>query len=108
MRRNKLVEVYNPLFEGEYDQYFFVIDDEEIFIQDLKEHLEEIDNEFPMFNPLGDFMEYLQVDVPLHNQDHLGEFYFINYWDGKWLIEKHVYELNSKEIGEVVLKNEKK
>lgn len=82
----KIIEVFKWLHEGEFNQYFFVIeeDKEDNFIKDMMTYLNEevTKKEFPWSNPLDEFRVDNQVYVDFGSNSyitHLKTTYFLDF-----------------------------
>ena len=81
---NKIIEIFKWGYEGEYYQYFYVVDDEEEteFIAQANEYLKTKQNkkEFFWSEPLHKFKPHKQVSIifsPYSHINHLKGFYVI-------------------------------
>jgi len=98
----KLIELFKWDFEGEYQQYFYVTDNEDKFIKEVLTHLNtvSINNEFFWADVLTEFQEENKVEgyfLP-HPFNHLNEYYYIQDDDGKFSLTKHTTEVKLEEI----------
>ena len=79
----QLIEIFMWQYEGEYEQYFFVVDEEETFIKEVMTYLntEQVKQEFPWSNPLGEFKEEQQVSGNFLTDriQHLKDTYFLDF-----------------------------
>ena len=99
----QLIEIFSWQYEGEYEQYFFTVEDENRFIKDVLLYLNtvQIKKEFPWGNILSEFQQenriegyFLIGDIP-----HLRTTYYIDfsYSDG-FSIDKRTVEYKREEI----------
>lgn len=98
----KLIEFFKWDWEGEYQQYFFVTDNEEQFIQETLKYLNtvSINKEFFWSDCLVDYALDAQVEgyfLP-HAFNHLREYYYIQDDDGKFSLTKHTNQVKLEDI----------
>ena len=89
----KLIEFFRHDWEGEYQQYFYAVDDEEKFIQEVLTYLNtvQINTEHPWSDCLEKFkggnvieQHFLRADL-----DHLNEYYYIQDDENKFTLTKY-------------------
>jgi len=89
----KLIELFIWNFEGEYQQYFYAVEDEESFIKEVLKYLNEvvINTDFPWSNCLTKFRKehYVEPYFLTGVISHLNEYYYIQYDEVKFTLEKH-------------------
>jgi len=100
----QLVEVFQWLYEGEFTQNFFAVDDEEEFIKEMNKYLNTVavKTEYPWSDPLYKFRQECAV-APyfLGNMEHLKTTYFLDYngyGAGKFTITKRTVEYKNEDV----------
>ena len=93
----KVIEFFMWQYEGEYEQYFYVTDNEEEFVKEVINYLEEVQckKQFPWSNTLVGFkpLKQVQIDFMDNNIVHLSETYFLDfkgYGTNRFSVEKRV------------------
>jgi len=99
----KLIEIFNWKHEGEYDQYFFIVDDEKTFIRLMMYHLNNvrIKEEYPWSESLSDYQEHKQIEpyFLLGDIPHLRETYYIDFgYRTGFTLSKRTLDYKSEEI----------
>ena len=96
-----LIEIFQWQYEGEYEQYFYAIDNEEVFIKEMMKHLNtvEIKEEFPWSDPLGSYKQEFAVKKCLEGTEHLRETYFLDFDHGSnFTLNKRITEYKHERI----------
>ncbi len=98
----KLIEIFQWHHEGEYEQSFYVVNDEEQFIKDMMEYLntEQVKEEYPWSDSLSDFLEELQVEPYfLSRMEHINDTYFLNFgYSTGFTLSKRTLDYKSEDI----------
>ena len=89
----KLIELFKWDYEGEYQQYFYVVEDEESFVKEVLKYLNEVQikEEFYWDSCLENFKEDDRIQsINLVNSHifHLDEVYFIDYVNKNFSLSK--------------------
>lgn len=99
----KLIEIFMWQYEGEYEQYFFVTENEKQFIKDMIMYLNDIQSkkEFPWSSVLSDFQEDNQIEgyFLIGHVAHLKETYFLDFdYQNFFSVEKRSITFNKEQI----------
>ena len=99
----KLIEIFMWQHEGEYEQYFFTVENEKLFIKDMMTYLNtiQVKDEFPWNNPLSEFKNEEQVEryFLLGDTPHLRKTYYLNFnYHSNFTIDKRTLEFKREEI----------
>jgi len=98
----KLIELFIWNYEGEYQQYFYAVEDEEAFIKEVLKYLNEvvINTDFPWSDCLIHFKEEQEVEPYFLPGviSHLNEYYYMQYDEVKFTLEKHTNTVKVEEI----------
>ena len=97
-----IVEFFKWDFEGEYQQYFFVTEDEEQLVKDVLEYLNtvHINTKYPWSDCLSEFKVEDQIDNCFidFQLTHLKEYYYIQDDDVKFTLTKHTKTYKTEDI----------
>jgi len=98
----KLIEFFKWDHEGEYQQYFYAVEDEKAFVQDVLKYLNtvHIKTDYPWADSLCGFKAEEYVDPYfLHSYiDHLREYYYINYNNDAFTLTKQIERIDKEEF----------
>ena len=96
----KLIEFFKWDFEGEYQQYFYVVENEESFIKETLNYLNTItiNTEFPWADCLTGYMNKHKIDPSFLNSDHNKEVYFIDYNNTHFSLTKRTHTYKREDI----------
>ena len=99
---NKIIEFFKWDWEGEYQQYFYVVEDEDKFIREALHYLNTvtINSEHPWSDCLEDFKPEDKIEGHFLSGyiEHLAEHYYINDDEVKYTLTKTTQTTKTEDI----------